>query len=92
MKLRKVALIDNTDFRSLPKNFSIEFSKQSQNTIDPKCLVGVNGSGKSNLLELIAEIFYYIEINILYNNKKEKEEFAFEIEYSIPFSFFDSPR
>lgn len=55
MKLKKISLIENTDFRSLPENFSVSFSNQEIYAINPKCIVGLNGSGKSNLLELIAE-------------------------------------
>lgn len=84
MKLKKILLIENTDFRSLPENFLIEFSNQEIYSIDPKCIVGLNGSGKSNILELIAEIFFFIEMNIIYDEKIENTNFAFEIEYMLP--------
>ena len=83
MKLKSVALLEDTDFRSLPKNFSIEFSKQDLSAIDPKCIVGLNGSGKSNILELIAEIFFHIEMSVLYDEKIDNGNFAFEVEYTL---------
>lgn len=89
MKLKKISLLEDTDFRSLPVNFSIEFSSQTINAIDPRCIVGLNGSGKSNLLELIAEIFYHIEMNVLYDYQIESDKFAFEIEYTFPLLFGD---
>lgn len=67
--------------------------------LDPICLVGLNGSGKSNLLELVADIFYKLETDLLdykvakrekpyipYSNNKEKTEIYFEIDYSIRYS------
>lgn len=84
MKIRRVALIEDTEFRSLPKNFVIEFSQQDIHSIDPKCIVGLNGSGKSNILELIAEIFFHIEMNAIYDEKIENNNFAFEIKYTLP--------
>ena len=85
MKLKQIALIEDTEFRSLPKNFEINFSIQEMDSIDPKCIVGLNGSGKSNLLELIAEIFFYIEIHLMYGkNMQNNKDFAFKIEYTLP--------
>lgn len=84
MKLNRVSLLEDTDFRSLPKNFSIQFSKQGLTDIDPKCIVGLNGSGKSNLLELVAEIFFHIEMSVLHESEITNENFAFEIEYTYP--------
>ena len=33
--------------------------------VNPYCIVGRNGSGKSNILELLASIFYNIELSLL---------------------------
>ncbi|MDO6738737.1 restriction system-associated AAA family ATPase [Wenyingzhuangia sp. 2_MG-2023] len=63
MKLLRLKL--NSTFRSLQNGFEIDFLNTSN--IDklwdfmPYCLVGRNGSGKSNVLEVLAEIFYHIE-------------------------------
>ncbi|MCB1581455.1 MAG: restriction system-associated AAA family ATPase [Xanthomonadales bacterium] len=53
-------------FRGLPADYEINFNKKSHLNdsaalIEPTCLVGLNGSGKSNLLEVLAEIFFYLE-------------------------------
>lgn len=92
MKLVRLKLL--SEFRGLPKNFEIKFES---NMIDPKninpiCLIGLNGSGKSNLLEVISEIFFYLE-NFSKAKKSEiknfVEEFGFEIEYNISKNIFN---
>lgn len=82
---------------------SLDFDQQKfpkleliKNELDPICLVGLNGSGKSNLLELVADIFYKLETDLLdykvaksqkpyvpYSDNKRKKEIYFEIDYSI---------
>ncbi|WP_299978645.1 AAA family ATPase [uncultured Pseudoteredinibacter sp.] len=56
----------------------------SHSNYSPLCLVGLNGSGKSNFIELIADIFGYVDR--YYNNQyicKEDLTYDFEIDYSI---------
>ncbi|WP_299339194.1 restriction system-associated AAA family ATPase [uncultured Psychroserpens sp.] len=85
MKLKKLKLLSK--FRGLPKGYEINFSnhKNDELAINPICFIGLNGSGKSNLLELISEVFYYLE-NFNRASTKElgrlKTSFGFEIEYS----------
>jgi restriction system-associated AAA family ATPase len=63
MKLLRLKL--NTDFRSLQAGFEIyflrDFDKAKLWDFMPYCFVGRNGSGKSNILEALAAIFYHIE-------------------------------
>ena len=63
MKLLRFKL--NTPFRSLPDGFEVSFlpedGRQSPWECNPYCLAGRNGSGKSNILEALAAIFYHIE-------------------------------
>jgi restriction system-associated AAA family ATPase len=61
MKLLKLHIQD--EFRSLHEGFSIEFHKnlESMDTFQPFCFAGLNGSGKSNVLEALAAIFYHLE-------------------------------
>ena len=63
MKLVRLKL--NTPFRSLPKGFEVDFLRAVDRAamwdFMPYCLVGRNGSGKSNVLEALAAIFYHIE-------------------------------
>jgi len=97
MKLQFLKLINK--YRSL-EPFEHTFLKHPllKNRIDPICLVGLNGSGKSNFLELLSDIFFDIEIYFLHNkklykkyspkyfpyaNNKTKEIILFEIEYQI---------
>jgi restriction system-associated AAA family ATPase len=91
MKLKRLQLIDSGEketsrFKSL-EPFNQEFVKPADSEyINTICLVGVNGSGKSNLLELIAEIFFYLESAFLKyfpKNVTSRFKIQFEIEYIL---------
>ena len=61
---------------------------ETRSGLSPICLVGLNGSGKSNLIEALSEIFCYLElINLPYEGITQKarhKELDFEIEYELP--------
>lgn len=63
MKLLRLKL--NSDFRSLAAGFEVHFLREWDHercfAFNPYCLAGRNGSGKSNVLEALAAIFYHIE-------------------------------
>lgn len=88
MQLKRFKIL--TPFRGLPKNYEVEFDVRylvSRHKVEPLCFVGLNGSGKSNALEVIAEIFYYLETyhqSSLDNINDYKTKFGFEIEYYLP--------
>jgi hypothetical protein len=51
------------------------------------CLVGINGPGKSNFLELVAEIFFYVEsffLKYIPSSISRGFKIKFEIEYYLP--------
>ena len=95
MKLVKLTI--NEKFRSLPKGFTIDFREDdidnSWEEFHPFCFAGLNGSGKSNVLESLASIFYHLEcctLNVEYSkylkndfNKIKSELLAYELEYYI---------
>lgn len=95
MKLVRFKLL--TKFRSLPKDFELVFRNENNisadklNEFHPFCFAGLNGSGKSNVLEALSLIFFYLECSFskyLPNDFKESFEqkeipFGFELEYLI---------
>ncbi len=87
MKLISVKKLGG-NFRSLPSNKLYEFNvSQRKDRLSTKVFAGINGSGKSNFLELLAEIFYYLEIFHLKSatsTQKKGENIGFEIEYILP--------
>ncbi len=70
MQLKKIYI---KDYKIL-KNFTIEFPYDFKQYIS--VLIGTNGSGKSTILEAIAQIFSDVFLN-------EKAKFGFELEYSV---------
>ena len=91
MKLLRLKI--TSPFRGLPKE-GIELNFRQDNYLpedinEPICLVGLNGSGKSNVLEVICEIFYYLEIQNVADKKELKRinerynTLGFGIEYTI---------
>lgn len=88
MKLRYLKLY--TPFRGLPAGFEVKFPEnEATQNIEPYCLVGLNGSGKSNLLQVLAEMFYAVEKYVIENQKSTVPfkltlpniNYGFEIEY-----------
>ncbi|SFE67233.1 restriction system-associated AAA family ATPase [Flavobacterium xueshanense] len=65
MKLLRLKINDEKGFRSLNKDFEIKFQNgfndSQPNDFYPYVLAGQNGSGKSNVLEALAEIFYHLD-------------------------------
>jgi len=63
MKLLRLKL--GVPFRSLAAGFEVHFLREWDYgrlfEFQPYCLAGRNGSGKSNVLEALAAIFYHIE-------------------------------
>jgi restriction system-associated AAA family ATPase len=68
--MKLVRLKINSKFRSLYEGFEINFHTLEHPFADddtniaqfhPFCFAGLNGSGKSNVLEALAEIFYFLD-------------------------------
>ena len=88
----------NIGFRSLKPGFGIyfhnEWSEDSMTRFSPFCFAGLNGSGKSNVLEALANIFYHLEVmsaRILPDSIRNQQNFkrsecavdVFQLEYLI---------
>ena len=87
-----------SEFRGLPSGYKIQFNQAKDGDgdqvndagMEPTCLVGLNGSGKSNILEVLAEVFYYLETyHRADKNKKSglsafKTNFGFQVKYILP--------
>lgn len=93
MTLKELKLTSR--FRSLPAGFRIEFNRPAlspdSRKVQPLCLVGSNGSGKSNLLQVLANIFYYLETfaisgsrNALIAPTESESQLGFVIHYLMP--------
>lgn len=92
MKLLRLQI--NNSFRSLPAGFEIVFRNHekdlTENLNEPICLVGVNGSGKSNILEALAEIFSYIDqtfLKYVLAHSDSPQINSFELEYLLLSNF-----
>lgn len=95
MKLIRLKL--NSPFRSLQQGFELVFREREAQThsrlneFHPYCLAGLNASGKSNVLEVLSLIFFYLECSFskyLPNHfkvefDKKQIPFLFELEYLI---------
>lgn len=107
MKLLRLKL--DVPFRSLAAGFEVHFLREWDHErcfeFHPYCLAGRNGSGKSNVLEALAAIFYHIECIYLeyrpdgfeFDEQTNPHGFraetctpdAFELEYFIPITIGD---
>lgn len=87
--LRKFSM--STGYRSLVELDCLFHGDLKTSTeISPICLVGLNGSGKSNLIEAIADVFCFLElINLPWkktasdSSKYKKNDHFFELEYDL---------
>jgi restriction system-associated AAA family ATPase len=87
MQLKELELYSR--FRGLQPGFKVIFTRSPQpvNKVNPFCLVGLNGSGKSNLMQVLAEIFYYLELYVLPdagNYFNAVASYGFRISYRLP--------
>lgn len=94
MKLLKLQL--GSPFNSLHTGFEINFhhlkDRQSMEDFRPFCFAGLNGSGKSNVLEALSSIFYHLEFCVArykpenfekHFDRKVSKPDAFQLEYLI---------
>lgn len=84
MKLRFIEIKDSP-IRPLLNEKSIQFINFPDESISPKCFIGVNGSGKSQILEAVAEIFLYLDNKFRKVNPdlKDNPPCLFLLEYFI---------
>lgn len=91
----KIGQMDKS-FRSLHPGFEIEFHSldetKAMGEFRPFCFAGLNGSGKSNVLEALANIFYHLEICVarylpksIRNDKYDENDIEEEDTYTEKF-------
>ena len=86
MKLLRFQLKDR--YKSLDA-FDYEFRTTSDDykNFAPICFVGLNGSGKSNIIEALSEVFCYLDLFILNYEKTPKwakmSPLSFDVEYML---------
>lgn len=83
MKIHRLK-INQIDHRPLLNGIELFFYPST--SVQPNCFIGINGSGKSQVLETLAEIFYYLDK--LYGNPENKTivsnaPLLFELDYSV---------
>jgi|GEM_PF-750626 Predicted ATP-binding protein involved in virulence len=88
MKLISVKILGE-NFRSLSSNKLYKFNHaiSDEKKLSTKIFAGLNGSGKSNFLELFSEIFYFLEVchlDTVSSTERANKGFGFEIEYLLP--------
>jgi len=99
--MKLISLEIGEKFRSLNTGFKIEFHSLTNEGLDemskfqPFCFAGLNGSGKSNVLEALASIFYHLELCVAKFRPQSFEKHfrrdtctpdAFELKYLINFN------
>jgi len=87
MKLVRLKIIDADTCGGLLNDVEINF-RNGEIEIDrfsPLCLIGPNGTGKSQVLQIIAEIFQAVFAEFLSEEEKgtPNKQIQFELEYSI---------
>lgn len=85
MQINRLHIIE-IQHRPLLQGLDISFYSPSDTTegITPQCFIGVNGSGKSQLLETLAEIFLHLDkIYRKVNRTIAKAPLLYELEYTI---------
>ena len=84
MKIKHIRII-NAEHRPLMNGLDLTFGEEDKSFVNSNCLIGINGSGKSQLLESIAEIFLYLDKLYRHENRAIviNAPLLFELEYSI---------
>lgn len=87
-QVRLLRLKLHHDFNSLKASeFALRKIGKSRERLSPICLVGLNGSGKSNLIEVLSEIFCHVELSLLpwksITKDQRASELCFDLEYQL---------
>lgn len=84
MKLHRIRLLDG-EMLGILQGFEHIFAPQADAGIEPICFVGENGTGKSRLLQCLAEIFCWLDTRTrtFRADREAQIGFRFELEYEI---------
>lgn len=96
MKLLTLKIENKDGFRSLQQGFEIKFHNledtDAMEQFRPFCFAGLNGSGKSNVLEALSAIFYHLEFLVAafqpkdfskHFDRRKSNPDAYRLEYLI---------
>lgn len=72
MKLHRIHLKEGESLGIL-NNFTHEFAAPASDAIEPLCLVGQNGTGKSRLLQCLAEVFYDLDFRCRHDGEGDRD-------------------
>ena len=84
MKIRRIKIYD-IPHKPLIDGLDLTFPENGGDFLNANCLIGINGTGKSQFLETIADLFVYLD-GLYRNHNKQKNTsipFLFDIVYNI---------
>lgn len=84
MKITRIKIL-KAEHRPLLNGLELFFGEAEKDFVNANCFIGINGSGKSQLLESIAEIFLYLDKLYRHENRVvvANAPLLFELKYSI---------
>lgn len=91
MKLIRISLLEGKPLGIL-EGFEHIFAPQTSETVEPFCFVGANGTGKSRLLQCLAEIFFWLDSRTRLFSPEPQATLGFRFELEYEMQIDNSPR
>ncbi len=88
--IRLIQLKLHDDYSSLKAGiFDLRSLSGKPERLAPLCLVGMNGSGKSNLIEALSEILCHVELSLLNWEEITKKQRVVRLGFSLDYQVFE---